>query len=138
MDKVYRIFQKGEDPKSGAVVKDILVKSIIFEPLNGETLPAGVVAIRGAAYAGEAGTKGVDISFDDGHTWIPAKLIGIQQDFAWRHWEFLWDVRQAGEYKIMARATDTHGQQQPETALWNVLGYANNGIREHTIVVHIA
>ena len=45
MDKVYRIFQKGEDTKSGEVVKDIGVKSIIFEPLTGETLPPGIVAI---------------------------------------------------------------------------------------------
>jgi DMSO/TMAO reductase YedYZ molybdopterin-dependent catalytic subunit len=138
MDKVYRIFQKGEDPESGAIVKDIVIKSIIFEPLNDETLRAGVVAIRGAAYAGEAGIKGVDVSVDGGQTWNPAKLIGIQQTYAWRHWEFLWDVRKAGDYTIMARATDTLGRQQPETALWNVLGYGNNGIREHAIVVHIA
>ena len=138
MDKVYRVFQKGEDPKSGAIVKEIVVKSIIFEPLNGETLQAGVVAIRGAAYAGEAGIKGVDVSVDEGQTWSPATLIGVQQTYAWRHWEFLWDVRQAGKYTIMARATDSRDRQQPETALWNVLGYANNGIREHAVVVQIA
>jgi DMSO/TMAO reductase YedYZ molybdopterin-dependent catalytic subunit len=118
MDKVYRIF--------------------IFEPLKGETLSAGVVAIRGAAYAGEAAIKGVDVSVDEGQTWNPAKLIGMQETYAWRHWEFLWDVPQAGDYTIMARATDTLGRQQPETALWNVLGYGNNGIREHAVVVHIA
>jgi DMSO/TMAO reductase YedYZ molybdopterin-dependent catalytic subunit len=138
MDKVYRVFQKGEDPKSGKVVKDIIVKAIIVDPRNGETLPAGVVPIRGAAYAGEAGIEAVDISVDDGGTWKPARLIGLQETFAWRHWEYLWDVRQVGEYSIMARATDTKGRQQPETAHWNVLGYANNGIREHAIVVQIA
>ena len=138
MDNVYRIFQKGEDPKSGVIVQDIVVKSIIFEPLNGESLPAGVVAIRGAAYAGEAGIDRVDISVDEGQTWNPAKLMGMEQTYAWRHWEFLWDVRQPGEYTIMARAKDTRGRQQPETALWNVLGYANNGIHEHAIAVLIA
>jgi DMSO/TMAO reductase YedYZ molybdopterin-dependent catalytic subunit len=138
MDKVYRVFQKGEDPKSGSIVKDIVVKSIIFEPLNDETLQAGVVAIRGAAYAGEAGIKGVDVSVDEGQTWSPTKLIGIQQTYAWRHWEFLWDVRQAGKYTIMARATDSRDRQQPETARWNVLGYANNGIQGHAITVHVA
>ena len=138
MDNVYRIFQKGEDPKSGVIVQDIVVKSIIFEPLNGESLPAGVVAIRGAAYAGEAGIDRVDISVDEGQTWNPAKLMGMEQTYAWRHWEFLWDVRQPGEYTIMARAKDTRGRQQPETGLWNVLGYANNGIHEHAIAVLIA
>jgi hypothetical protein len=38
----------------------------------------------------------------------------------------------------MARATDTNGQRQPETARWNVLGYSNNGIREHAIDVNIS
>jgi hypothetical protein len=33
---------------------------------------------------------------------------------------------------------DTKGQQQPENASWNVLGYGNNGVREHAIVVHVA
>ncbi len=38
----------------------------------------------------------------------------------------------------MARAIDNRGNPQPETARWNALGYGNNGIREHAIVVHIA
>ncbi len=138
MDKVYRVFQKGEDPKTGEVVKDIIIKSIIVEPADAETLPAGIVPIRGAAYAGEAVIQAVDVSVDDGRTWQPSRLIGPQEIHAWRHWEYLWDARQTGEFKIMARATDTRGRQQPETARWNVLGYGNNGIREHAITVQIA
>jgi DMSO/TMAO reductase YedYZ molybdopterin-dependent catalytic subunit len=138
MDKVYRIFQKGEDPKSGEVVKNISVKSVIVEPANDETLPAGIVPIRGAAYSGEVGIRAVDISVDNGRTWEPARLIGPDESYAWRHWEFLWESGQTGDFTIMARATDTMGRQQPESAHWNVLGYGNNGIREHAIVVHIA
>ncbi|MDH3828571.1 MAG: sulfite oxidase [Desulfobacterales bacterium] len=137
MDRVYRVFQKGEDPKTGKVVKDIIIKSIIVEPANDETLPAGIVPIRGTAYAGETGIQAVDISVDDGQTWQPASLIGPKETYAWRHWEYLWEVRQAGEFTIMARATDNSGRHQPETAYWNVLGYGNNGIREHAIVVQI-
>jgi DMSO/TMAO reductase YedYZ molybdopterin-dependent catalytic subunit len=138
MDKVYRIFQKGEDPKSGEVVKNISVKSIIVEPANDETLPAGIVPIRGAAYSGEVGIRAVDISVDNGRTWEPARLVGPDESYAWRHWEYLWESGQTGDFTIMARATDTMGRQQPESAHWNVLGYGNNGIREHAIVVHIA
>ncbi|UCH20265.1 MAG: sulfite oxidase [Deltaproteobacteria bacterium] len=137
MDKVYRIFQKGEDPKSGQVVKDINVKSIIVEPAMDEKISAGLVAIRGAAYAGEAGIQRVEVSVDNGKTWQGAKLIGPQEPHAWRHWEYLWQAKQKGDYKIMARATDTNGRQQPETASWNVLGYGNNGIQEHAITVHV-
>lgn len=138
MDKVYRVFQKGEDPKSGEVVTGLVVKSIIVEPANDETLAVGMVPIRGAAYAGEAGIEMVEVSVDDGRTWKAARWIGPQEAYAWRHWECFWDVRQAGKYTIMSRAMDTKGQQQPENASWNVLGYGNNGVREHAIVVHVA
>jgi DMSO/TMAO reductase YedYZ molybdopterin-dependent catalytic subunit len=138
MDRVYRVFQKGEDPKTGEVVKEISIKSIIVEPANAETLPAGIIPIRGAAYAGEVGIEAVDVSVDEGRTWQPARLIGLDEDYAWRHWEYLWEVRQPGEFTLMSRATDTRGRQQPETANWNALGYGNNGIREHAIVVQIA
>ena len=72
MDKVYRVFQRGDDPKSGEVVKNIAIKSIIVEPLNGEILPVGMVAIRGAAYAGESGIEGFEISVDNGQRWNAA------------------------------------------------------------------
>ena len=129
MDRVYRVFQKGEDPKSGETVKEIGVKSIITEPLNGETLQTGIVPFRGAAYAGEAGIERVDVSFDDGHTWHSAQLIGPAETYAWRQWEYLWEASLPGEYTIMVRAVDKRGYQQPEKAHWNDHGYENNGLR---------
>ena len=120
------------------MVKEIYIKSIIVEPENAETPPAGIIPIRGAAYAGETGIQAVDVSVDNGRTWQSARLIGPNEAYAWRHWEYLWEAGQTGEFTIMARATDTTGRQQPESAHWNVLGYGNNGIREHAIVVHIA
>jgi hypothetical protein len=137
MDKVYRVFQKGKDPKSGQVVKDITVKSAIVEPEKDQKLTAGMVAIRGAAYAGEAGIQTVEVSVDNGKTWEDASLIGLDEPYAWRHWEYLWEANQKGEHTIMVRATDTNGRRQPRTAAWNVLGYENNGIEEHAITVHV-
>ena len=137
MDKVYRVFQKGEDPKSGEVVTDIDLKSIIVEPAGGQTLSAGIVPIRGAAYAGETGIAKVEVSVDNGSTWHAAELIGLKQPYAWRHWEYLWRVNTAGEYTIMARATDEDGMRQPQKANWNALGYGNNGINEHAVTVRI-
>jgi hypothetical protein len=137
MDKVYRVFQKGEDPKSGRVVKDIEVKSIIVEPAEGQKLAVGMTAIRGAAYAGEAGIQKVEVSVDSGRTWVKAKLIGLKEPYAWRHWEYLWEAKQKGDHTIMACATDTKGRRQPQTASWNVLGYGNNGIEELAINLYV-
>jgi DMSO/TMAO reductase YedYZ molybdopterin-dependent catalytic subunit len=137
MDKVYRVFQKGEDPKSGEVVEDIQVKSIILEPQRDQILSCDTVPIRGAAYAGEAGIDKVEISVDNGASWHRAELIGLEQPYAWRHWEFLWEIRTGGDFTIMARATDSNGRRQPESAHWNALGYGNNGVREHAVSVRI-
>lgn len=136
MDNVYRVFQKGDDPKSGSKVKSIPVNSFIVEPEKSQSLTAGMVQIRGVAYAGEAGIKKVDVSMDNGKTWTPARFIGPEHQYAWRHWEFAWEARD-GDHTILARATDTNGISQPETANWNLLGYGNNGVREHAVEVHV-
>jgi hypothetical protein len=137
MDKVYRVFQKDQDPKAGAVVKAIKLKSIITQPLQGQSLAAGPVTILGAAYAGEDEIDTVEVSVDDGRTWRPAAFLGPQESFAWRQWQFVWEAKDKGDLKIMARAIDTKGRTQPINASWNVLGYGNNGVEEHAIVVHI-
>jgi DMSO/TMAO reductase YedYZ molybdopterin-dependent catalytic subunit len=137
MDKVYRIFQKGEEAASGKVVTSIKIKSIITQPLSHEQVPAGMTPIRGAAYAGEDGVKQVEVSIDNGQTWNPAKLIGLEAPYAWRHWEYLWDANQKGAVTILSRAASTSGERQPDTATWNVLGYCNNGIQEHGVTIQV-
>ena len=91
MDSVYRLFQKGQDPRTGEVVTGLKLKSIITRPQPGETLAAGTIVILGAAYAGEADVERVDVSTDGGATWRPAAFIGPHEPYAWRQWQFLWE-----------------------------------------------
>lgn len=137
MDKVYRVFQKGEEPKTGTVVTGLAVKTIITQPEKDESLTEGPVTILGASYAGEADITIVEVSLDNGKNWEPAEFIGPHEPFAWRHWQFVWKAEKKGDFTIMARATDSEGRKQPMTALWNVLGYGNNGIEEHAVPIHI-
>jgi DMSO/TMAO reductase YedYZ molybdopterin-dependent catalytic subunit len=137
MDKVYRVFQKDQDPRSGSVVTAIKLKSIITQPLQGESLQVGPITILGAAYAGEGEVELVEVSIDNGTSWRPATFIGPREKFAWRQWQFIWGARDKGDFKIMARAFDAEGRAQPLNASWNVLGYGNNGVTEHAILVHI-
>jgi DMSO/TMAO reductase YedYZ molybdopterin-dependent catalytic subunit len=137
MDRVYRVFQKGQDRETGQEVTRIAVKAIVTAPLPNATVAAGRIPVRGAAYAGEAGIARVDISTDKGRTWRAARLIGLDVPFAWRHWEYLWDANTKGSHTLMVRARDTEGNCQPETAEWNVLGYCNNGIQEHALTVTV-
>ncbi len=137
MDKVYRVFQKGQDPATGEVVTALQLKSIITAPGNHAKIVVGRVAVHGAAYAGDAEVDKVEVSVDNGGTWQEARFIGPHERWAWRRWEYLWQAATPGQYRILARATDSHGQVQPMTAQWNVLGYGNNGVREHGIVVTV-
>jgi DMSO/TMAO reductase YedYZ molybdopterin-dependent catalytic subunit len=137
MDQVYRVFDKGQDPASGTVVTRLNLKSIITQPLAGENLPTGRVTVLGAAYAGVKAVRAVEVSSDNGRSWQPAAFLGPHERFAWRQWQFVWQASQPGEYLLMARATDEDGHRQPMEAAWNVLGYGNNGIREHAVKVFI-
>ncbi len=137
MDKVYRVFHKGEESKTGKIITAITVKAIITHPPQNASVAAGIIPIRGAAYAGEAGITKVEVSIDKGRTWQPARLIGLDVPFAWRHWEYLWQVDAKGPHTIMARACDTDGNCQPESAEWNMLGYCNNGIQEHALSITV-
>jgi DMSO/TMAO reductase YedYZ molybdopterin-dependent catalytic subunit len=137
MDNVYRVFQRGEDPKMGEVVTSLKLKAIITQPVPGEALPAGTVVILGAAYAGESEVERVDISLDGGTTWSPADFIGPREPYSWRQWQYVWKAIEQGEHTLMARATDADGNPQPPHAQWNVLGYGNNGVYEHAVKVNI-
>ena len=137
MDKVYRVFQKGQDPESGTVVTGLKLKSIITQPVEGQQIPSGIVTVLGAAYASEEDVRLVEVSTDKGRNWKPAEIIGPQTPYAWRQWQYLWHVEEKGEFTLMARATDSQSNQQPQQATWNVLGYGNNGIQEHAVKVCI-
>jgi DMSO/TMAO reductase YedYZ molybdopterin-dependent catalytic subunit len=137
MDKVYRTFQKDQDPKSGEVVTTMHIKSFITQPLREETLKLGTVVILGTAYAGESGVERVEVSVDNGKSWADAQFIGPHEEFAWRQWQYIWQAQEKGDFTLMSRATDSQGNPQPMHAAWNVLGYGNNGVEEHAITVHI-
>jgi DMSO/TMAO reductase YedYZ molybdopterin-dependent catalytic subunit len=137
MDQVYRVYQKGQDPQSGETVTSIKLKSVITQPEEGETLSAGTITVLGAAYAGETDVSAVEISTDGGRTWKAAAFIGPHEHYAWRQWQYLWNVHKPGPYTLMVRATDAEGRHQPQNASWNVLGYGNNGTSEHAIRVRI-
>lgn len=102
-----------------------------------EKLRLGPVAILGAGYAGDADIKSVEVSVDEGKTWRLATFIGPHEPFAWRQWQYVWEVKEKGTYRIMARADDSGGGVQPMSASWNVLGYGNNGIEEHAVTFQI-
>lgn len=104
----------------------LTVKSAIAAPSEGAKLRRGALAIKGAAWAGEADITQVEISTDGGASWNVAQLGKDQAKYAWRLWSYNWKPARSGDYVILSRATDSQGRVQPDAAVWNPSGYLYN------------
>jgi sulfite oxidase len=115
-------------PSEMAPVQNIVVKSIISRPVEGNVVTAGEVPIEGVAFTGEGEVARVEISSDEGQHWSEADLIGERAPYAWRLWRYLWKDARPGAYTLLSRAMDSNGQVQPMTTPWNPSGYLWNGV----------
>ena len=116
---------------------EMKIKSVIFEPLDGDTVTAGPVSIRGVAWNdGQAKLDAVEVSFDNGRSWRRAELELSNSPFAWHHWKVTAPLA-VGAVSIQCRAVDAIGRTQPldGTVHWNQAGYAWNGVDEININV---
>ena len=133
MEKAYRIPVMANNPNSGLPqasmipVEAMVVKSLITVPAEGTTIGPGPVTIQGVAWSSEAPISKIELSFDGGKNWEPARLVGDDETHAWRQWHYIWKPAVAGQATIVARATDANGDQQPETSPWNPSGFLWNG-----------
>ena len=108
-------------------VEQMVVKSLIAAPAEGDTVRKGPVTIQGVAWAGDVAVAQVEVSCDDGRTWESARLIGEEQPYAWRQWQYIWTAKTAGPTAILCRATDARGECQPERSPWNPSGFMWSG-----------
>ncbi|MGC3973416.1 MAG: sulfite oxidase [Nitrospira sp.] len=141
MQQAYRTPETSIQPGSGlpgsvmVPVEQMPVKSLIASPGEGDTLRKGPVTIQGVAWAGGVAVAQVEVSCDDGRTWEVARLVGDEQFYAWRQWQYVWNPRQAGPAAILCRATDARGDQQPATSPWNPGGFLWSGWDRLTVTV---
>lgn len=68
--------------------------------------------IAGVAWAGIRGISAVEVSTDDGRTWIPARLRRPLSPWAWTQWVFRWTPLAAGGHVLTCRARDRQGRWQ--------------------------
>jgi len=133
--KSYRLFppyvrEEPADFSKGLMLGEISVNAAICRPMEGEALPAGSVLVQGYAIAGgERTIERVDLSTDEGRTWVEANLLedGEGHPWAWRFWEAELQFG-PGQHQIVVRALDSAADTQPADpgSLWNFKGYVNN------------
>lgn len=115
-------------PQDMEPLTGLVVKSFINAPVDGATVKTGGVRISGFAWAGESGISRVDVSMDNGSTWVQARLGRERERYAWQSFEYQFRIDKPGTYQLLARATDDRGRQQPVAPQWNPSGYLWNVI----------
>lgn len=109
-------------PEQMEPVTTMPVKSLITSPEEGASVNAGTVEVRGIAFSGHGAVDRVEISVDGGSAWQRAVLEGDPGMGRWQLFR-LQVPATPGAMSVLARATDSAGNVQPEAAVWNPSGY---------------
>ncbi|MEU9171160.1 sulfite oxidase [Streptomyces sp. NPDC048420] len=116
-------------------VATLRVKSLITAPRPDAAPALGApLTIRGWAWSGGAPVRLVLIR-TDAADWREAELASPSGPYAWTGWSLRWTPRRPGHHRLLARATDAHGETQPLTPQWNALGYGCNAAASVEVVV---
>lgn len=115
-------------PENMVPLTGLIVKSFINSPLEGASFKPGKVRVGGFAWAGESLIAKVEVSMDNGSTWVLARLGKERARYTWQSFEHEFTITKPGSYLLMARATDIQGKVQPLAPQWNPSGYLWNVI----------
>jgi sulfite dehydrogenase len=144
MQKAYRV-PKGlfpgatafpsQDDAAGHAVTEIVVNSLITAPLADSRLGRVGFEVKGIAWDGGSGIRGVEVSIDGGRSWAAATLGRDLGRFAFRAFSLRVAKAAPGPGSILARATAMSGQTQAERLVFNPAGYHNNVPRPIAVTV---
>jgi len=126
-DTADAMIEPGTAPKATVPINRFNVRSFITSVADGARLKAGETTLKGIAFDSGSGIKQVDVSADDGKTWMPARLGPELGKYSFREWT-LPVTLSAGGHVLKVRAVSNAGKTQPETAGWNPPGYMRNVI----------
>ncbi|MBF8299037.1 MAG: oxidoreductase molybdopterin binding protein, partial [Dehalococcoidia bacterium] len=111
----------------------VLTMSKINYPERGSDVPAGDIAVRGVAFAGDRGISKVELSVDDQETWAEAELKPSLSQYSWSLWTWTWRNPEMGFQRIWVRAVDGEGtlqdKQESPTFPIGATGYASVLVR---------
>jgi DMSO/TMAO reductase YedYZ molybdopterin-dependent catalytic subunit len=80
---------------------------------GGQMDAGGAHGVGGIAFAGDRGIRAVEVSADNGRSWMPATVKPALGPYTWVLWALEWTPPAAGTYTLTVRATDGTGTVQP-------------------------
>lgn len=135
-DNHFANVRPGEKDFKLVPISKMLPRSFFTNLQTGANVPIGrPTVVRGIAFGGVNALAKVQFSDDGGASWRDAALAQDYGRYSFRQWQTTVKFSQPGTRKLMVRATDSSGQQQPETPNWNGSGFMRNVIE--SIDVHV-
>jgi DMSO/TMAO reductase YedYZ molybdopterin-dependent catalytic subunit len=117
-------------------ISTLAVRSFITSVGTGAVLPVGrTVELKGIAFDGGSGIRGVEVSVDGGHSWQAATLGQDLGRFSFRAWQLPVKFARKGQALLMVRATSRQGEVQPATASWNPAGYRRHVMESTPVTI---
>ncbi len=113
------------------------LRSLLWNPLIGDTLRAGPNQLGGVAWTdGQSRVARVAVSLDSGGTWHDAELDTPKSPYAWSEWSLTLGLP-AGEPEVWIRAFDDAGYAQPLAPRmgWNPAGYEWGNVQRVRLAV---
>jgi sulfite dehydrogenase len=117
---------KSQDAETTVPITELVVNSIIADPLEGNEVERSGFTVRGVAWDRGAGISRVEVSLDGGGSWRDAMLDRPLGPFAYRRFSLQTGPMRPGPYKLLSRASTSSGEQQASALKVNPGGYHNN------------
>jgi sulfite oxidase len=128
----YKLFPGNISPETvkweeGMMLGEMPVTSVICTPRAGAIVRCPLTVAGYALTSGGRRIVRVEVSADQGRTWIGADLHSFDSPWAWTLWRAGLDLP-AGEHELVVRAWDSAANTQPADVqqVWNFKGYYNN------------
>jgi DMSO/TMAO reductase YedYZ molybdopterin-dependent catalytic subunit len=117
-------------------ITEMLVNSLITTPTAGHNARVGhLLEVAGIAWDAGYGIDRVEVSTDDGHTWVRAELGRDYGRFSFRSWSHQVRPVKKGAMTVLATATNRIGATQAPELIHNPAGYHHNVVQK--IDVHV-
>jgi hypothetical protein len=125
-----------QDTAMDTPITEMVVNSLITSHPQGAAVKLGsVVNVAGVAWDAGYGIKTVEISSDDGKTWLAATLGEDLGRYAFRPFSYSFAAQKRGKQILSARAINRIGQTQTSELIHNPAGYHHNVI--HSVALNV-